>query len=204
MKNENGTKPFVDPSDERRTSRIATIPNIICMLRILGSIVLVVLALAGRDKVFLWLFVALAMSDWIDGKLAKLLNQRSIWGPQLDSTADAALYLALLVGSLVLRREVLQSELIWIIPVVASYALSTVAGFWRYRRWPSYHTRAAKISWFFILVGAVCLLGGWELWPLRVALAAVTLANLEALLITMLSPIWRADVETVFQILREH
>lgn len=188
---------------EARTDRVATIPNIICVLRILGSIVLVVLAANGRDQVFLWLFVALVMSDWVDGKLAILLNQRSTWGPRLDSWADAALYLALLIGSLLLRGEVLQSELEWVLPALASYALSTLAGFWRYRRWPSYHTRAAKTSCFLILAGAVCLLGGWDLWPLRIALAAVTLTNLEALLITILTPHWQADVESVFHVLRE-
>lgn len=189
--------------NEARTDRLATIPNIICVLRILGSILLVVLAANGRDQMFLWLFVVLAMSDWVDGKLAILLNQRSVWGPRLDSWADAALYLALLIGSLLLRGDVLQAEIEWILPALASYALSTLAGCWRYRRWPSYHTRAAKTSWFLILVGAVCLLGGWNLWPLRIALAAVTLTNLEALLITILTPSWQADVESVFHVLRE-
>jgi cardiolipin synthase len=186
-----------------RTDRIGTIPNIICVLRILGSIVLVVLAANGRDQVFLWLFVGLAISDWVDGKLAILLNQRSVWGPHLDSWADAALYFALFIGSILLRGDILQSEWEWLLPALASYALSTLAGCWKYRRWPSYHTRAAKTSWFLILVGAGCLLGGWNLWPLRVALAAVTLTNLEALLITILSPNWQTDVESIFHVLRE-
>jgi CDP-diacylglycerol--glycerol-3-phosphate 3-phosphatidyltransferase len=189
--------------NEARIDRFVTIPNIICLLRMLGSIVLVVLAVNGRDQVFLWLFVGLAMSDWVDGKLASLLNQRSVWGPSLDSWADAALYLALLIGAVLLRGDVLQSELQWILPALGSYALSTLAGYWKYRRWPSYHTRAAKTSWFLILVGAGCLLGGWNLWPLRIALAAVILTNLEALLITTLAPGWRSDVQSVFQILRE-
>ena len=189
--------------NEARIDRFVTIPNIICLLRMLGSIVLVVLAVNGRDQVFLWLFVGLAMSDWVDGKLASLLNQRSVWGPSLDSWADAALYLALLIGAVLLRGDVLQSELQWILPALGSYALSTLAGYWKYRRWPSYHTRAAKTSWFLILVGAGCLLGGWSVWPLRIALAAVALTNLEALLITILASGWRSDVESVFQILRE-
>ena len=67
-----------------RIDRIFTIPNLICVIRILGSLVLVGLAIGGRDRPFLWLFVALAMSDWIDGKLAILLNQRSRIGPHHD------------------------------------------------------------------------------------------------------------------------
>jgi CDP-diacylglycerol--glycerol-3-phosphate 3-phosphatidyltransferase len=189
--------------NEARRDRFFTIPNMICLLRMLGSIVLVVLAVNGRDQFFLWLFVALAISDWVDGKLAILLNQHSIWGPSLDSWADAGLYLALLIGAVLLRGDVLQSELKWILPALGSYGFSTLAGCWKYRRWPSYHTRAAKTSWFLILVGAGCLFGGWNLWPLRMALAAVILTNLEALLITTLVPGWRSDVGSVFQILRE-
>lgn len=142
------------------------------------------------------------MTDWLDGKLATLLDQRSVLGARLDSWADAALYTALLFGALWLHgRTTLASELLWIIPAVATYAISTATGFWKYRRWPSYHTRAAKTSWFLILVGAVCLFGGWSLWPLRIALFATTLTNLEALLITILSPTWRADVGSVFEVL---
>ena len=142
------------------------------------------------------------MSDWIDGKLAILLNQRSILGARLDSWADAALYAALLFGALWLHGESLVSEFVWIIPAIASYLVSTLAGFWKFKRWPSYHTRAAKTSWFLILVGAVCLFGGWGLWPLRVALIAITLTNLESLLITRLSSTWRADVGSILKVLR--
>ena len=136
-----------DP-DDKPLDRIFTIPNIICLIRILGSLVLVGLAIQGNDKVFLWLFVGLAMTDWIDGKLAILLHQRSVLGPRLDSLADAALYLALLVGLIGLRGDILAGQMNWIIPAVASYLLSTVAGYWKFRRWPTYHTRAAKTSWF--------------------------------------------------------
>jgi CDP-diacylglycerol--glycerol-3-phosphate 3-phosphatidyltransferase len=186
-----------------RTKRIATIPNIICVLRMLGSIVLLALAIGGHRVEFLWLFVALAMSDWVDGKLAVLLNQRSEWGPRLDSWADFALYSALLGGVLLLHGNTLQTEWQWIAPALTSYTLSTLAGFWRYHCWPSYHTRAAKTSWFLMLLGAVCLLADWRLWPLRIALAAVTLTNFEALLITYLSPNCRDDVGSACTIIRE-
>jgi cardiolipin synthase len=186
-----------------RTDRVVTVPNVICLVRLLGSMVLVAVACLGRGDVFLWLFVGLAMSDWVDGKLAILLNQRSVLGARLDSWADAALYMALLFGVLWLHGDTLKGELGWILPPLITYAISTLAGLWKYKRWPSYHTRAAKTSWFLILVAAVCLFGGWGLWPLRVAMVAVTITNLEALLITILSPSWSCDVGSVMRVLRE-
>ena len=191
-----------EPGGER-TNRVATVPNVICAIRILGSMVLVGLACAERREAFLWLFVALSMTDWLDGKLAILLKQKSVLGARLDSWADAALYIALFFGALWLHWRTLQSELVWIVPAVFSYAVSTAAGFWKFKRWPSYHTRAAKTSWFLILVGAVCLLGDWPLWPLRVALISVVITNLEGLLITMLIPAWRADVGSILRIMHD-
>ena len=190
-----------DPHE--RTDRLLTVPNIICVARLLGAPILVVFAVGGQRDPFLWLFVALAISDWVDGKLAILLNHRSVWGPRLDSWADMALYLALLIGSIILHGRTLLSEWGWIIPALAGYALTTGAGLWKYRCWPSYHTRAAKISWFLILIGSVCLLAEWNLWPLRIALVAIALTNIEALFITILAPDRHEDVESILQLLHE-
>ncbi|MCZ6831482.1 MAG: hypothetical protein O7F73_18185, partial [Gammaproteobacteria bacterium] len=98
---------------------------------------------------------------------------------------------------------ILRFELVWIIPALATYLISTAAGFWKYQRWPSYHTRAAKTSWFLIIVGAIGLFIDWSLWPLRIALAATTMTNLEAILITIISPTWRANVTSIYHAWRD-
>jgi hypothetical protein len=85
----------------------------------------------------------------------------------------------------------------WIDPPLASYALTTSAGLWKYRSRPSDHTQAAKISWSLILVGAVCLLAEWNLWPLQIALVSITLTNFEALFITILAPTRRENLESI-------
>ena len=182
--------------------RLITVPNVLSALRLPGSLVLVLLAAGGRDGAFLVLFVVLALSDWVDGKLAILLDQRSDFGARLDSWADAALYAALLLGVVWLRGEALRSEWWWVVVALACYAVSNGAALWKYRRWPSYHTRVAKVSWFLVLVGAVCLLGGWTPWPMRLGLAGVAVANLEGLCITLVSPRWQADVSSVREVLR--
>jgi len=190
-------------SEPRISNRILTVPNFICAIRLVGSFVLVAIAWLDQREVFLWLFLFLAMTDWVDGKLAILLNQRSVFGARLDSWADAALYAALLIGTVMIYGATLRFELAWIIAALASYLISTAAGFWKYRRWPSYHTRAAKTSWFLIMLGAIGLFTDWSLWPLRVALAAVTITNLEALSITIVSPAWRADVTSIYHAWRD-
>lgn len=192
------------PAGPYISNRLFTVPNVICAIRFVGSFALIPIAWIGQAELFLWVFLLLAMSDWIDGKLAILLNQRSVFGARLDSWADAALYGALLVGVLMMYGNILWAEISWLIPPVATYAISTAAGIWKYRRWPSYHTRAAKTGWFVIIVGIIGLSTDWSLWPLRIALAFVTLANLEALVITIISPAWRADVTSVYHAWRHN
>jgi CDP-diacylglycerol--glycerol-3-phosphate 3-phosphatidyltransferase len=100
--------------------------------------------------------------------------------------------------------ETLRAEIAWLIPALATYLISTAMGFWKYRRWPSYHTRAAKTGWFLIMIGATGLFTDWSLWPLRIALAFAALTNLEALAITIISPVWRADVTSIYHAWRDN
>lgn len=187
----------------RRSNRIVTTPNVLCAVRLACSPALVVLAVLEQPFWFLGLYLFLAFTDWLDGKLAILLDQRSVLGARLDSAADVTLYAALLFGGVWLTWDVIQSEVVWIGLAVGSYALSTAAGLWKFGRVPSYHTRAAKTSWLLILVAALLLFTNDLVWPLRAAMVFVLLTNGEALLITWVLRDWQADVASVFHAFRE-
>lgn len=186
----------VDAGPER-SDRILTIPNVICAIRLAGACSLLGVALAGHVSLFTWMFVGLSLSDWIDGKLARWLNQRSVFGARLDSFADSVLYGMLVFGMCCLRWDVLRHELWWIGMATASYVLTTSAGLWKFGKIPSYHTYGAKTSHWLTLAGAVCLLLDVAVWPFRVALTAVTLTNLEATAMTALLREWRADLPSI-------
>ncbi|MBT8114988.1 MAG: CDP-alcohol phosphatidyltransferase family protein [Arenicella sp.] len=192
-----------DPDTPYISNRVMTVPNIICMIRLVGSFILLPIAWQGNSQLFLWLFLFLAITDWIDGKLAILLNQRSVLGARLDSWADAALYAALLFGLITIYREILSEELGWILPAIGTYLISTTVGFLKYRRWPSYHTRAAKTAWLVTLIAVISLFSDWSIWPLRIAAVTVVMTNLEALLITLISPTWQVDVTSIYHAWRD-
>ncbi len=192
-----------DQAEALISNRLLTIPNLLCLIRLAGSFVLVAIAWLNLPETFLYLFLFLAMTDWLDGKLAILLNQRSVFGARLDSWADAALYFALLAGLIRLYGETLYLEIIWVIPALASYLISTAAGFWKYKRWPSYHTLSAKTSWLLTIIAVLGLFTDWSLWPFRIALLVITITNLEAILITSVSPVWRADISSIFHVWRK-
>ncbi len=189
-----------EPRDARYKDSIFTIPNVICMGRMAGSLVLLAFAVAGWRYWFVGLFLILSLSDWIDGKLARWLHQRSDLGARLDSAADAALYAALIGGALILSWNLLQHELIWLAVGIGSYFLTSGAGLWKYGRVPAYHTYGAKLTQWVALVAGICLVLHWSVWPFRIAVIAVTLTNLEATTITCVLKEWRADVLTLFHV----
>jgi phosphatidylglycerophosphate synthase len=132
VKRSDKDKETLDVAEPEIFDRILTIPNLLCLVRLAGSFILVPIAWQGRNEVFLWCFIFLAMTDWVDGKLAILLNQRTVLGARLDSWADAALYVALLFGVVTLYGDSLRSELAWIASALVTYLISITAGFWKY------------------------------------------------------------------------
>ncbi len=75
---------------------ILTLPNLISFLRLL-CVPLFLILLFGRDNraAAAWLLGILGMTDWVDGYLARRLDQVSELGKALDPIADR---LALIVG----------------------------------------------------------------------------------------------------------
>lgn len=179
-----------------------TVPNAISVLRILGAVPLLWAAHEGHRQLFLGILVLILLSDWIDGTLANVLDQRTEVGARLDSAADAVMYAAVALSFWWMEGEVVRERMGWFLGVLGTWVLSAVVAFARFGRMPSYHTRAAKVSW--LAAGTVAV--GWLLigltWPIPWALGLVILTNLEAAVIGLVLPAWRADVPTLANALR--
>ncbi|MDP1925289.1 MAG: CDP-alcohol phosphatidyltransferase family protein [Thiobacillus sp.] len=77
--------------------RVFNLPNVITLLRLAAMPVVAWLILQQRWEAACWLFLAAAVSDGIDGMLARWLNQMTQLGAALDSVADKALGVVTLV-----------------------------------------------------------------------------------------------------------
>jgi CDP-diacylglycerol--glycerol-3-phosphate 3-phosphatidyltransferase len=174
------------------------VPNLLCVVRLLGSPVLVWAGWSDLAMLCLGLFAFLSLTDWLDGKLAKLLRQETEFGARLDTVADVTFYACTLLALVGLRGPLLRQEAVWIGLALVSYGVSVAAGLLKYRRMPSYHTRLAKTSWLLMFVCVIAFLATGSPWAVRIAAAGVLLTNLEATLITFLLPTWRANVPSVF------
>ncbi|AYF73780.1 CDP-alcohol phosphatidyltransferase family protein [Nocardia yunnanensis] len=84
------------------SDRIFTVPNILSVLRLIGVPVFLWLLLAEKaDGWAFALLVASGITDWADGKLARLLDQSSKLGALLDPLVDRLYLLATLGGFLI-------------------------------------------------------------------------------------------------------
>jgi CDP-diacylglycerol--serine O-phosphatidyltransferase len=68
--------------------KLFTIPNIITCLNLLMGCAALISAFRGELKFAFWFIVAGALFDFMDGLFARLLNQYSPVGKELDSLAD--------------------------------------------------------------------------------------------------------------------
>lgn len=181
--------------------RAWTVPNLISAARILGVIPLLWLAWEGERLPFLWVMLFLLATDWIDGKLAVALDCETIVGARLDSAADALMYAAFALAFWWLEGDAVRREIGWLLAVLATWGLSGAIGLVRFGRLPSYHTLGAKVSWFVVGVVAVIWLVTGRAGAVPWALGLVILTNVEAAMIGLVLPQWRANVPTLLHAL---
>jgi len=89
-----------------RQERVGTIPNMISFALLAGVPVLLGLVIGVRTQAGDWwplgLLAAAGLSDWLDGKIARAMNQQSRVGELLDPAADR-LYIVSTVVALAIR-----------------------------------------------------------------------------------------------------
>ncbi len=88
-------------SEAVTTNRVLTIPNLVTFLRLLGvPLFWWVLLVDDNLALAAWLMFAIGWTDWIDGYLARRLNQVSALGKALDPIADRLLIASAIIGGL--------------------------------------------------------------------------------------------------------
>ena len=84
---------------ESQPAKVWTLPNILSMVRLAGVPVFLWLVLGPEwDGWALVLLMVAGVTDWLDGYLARKLDQRSTLGEILDPVADRLYILAVVVG----------------------------------------------------------------------------------------------------------
>jgi cardiolipin synthase len=83
-------------ANSARMLPVFTLPNLLTLSRLLLAPVVAWRLLAHDVEGAFWLFVIAAITDLLDGNLARWLNQRSVLGAWLDPIADKVMLLSTL------------------------------------------------------------------------------------------------------------
>lgn len=122
--------------DQTEHSRVWTVPNLLSMLRLAGVPVFLWLVLGPEaDGLALALLMVAGVTDYLDGYLARRLDQRSTVGEILDPVADRLYILAVVLG-LALREIIpwwvavllpLRDLLLWgLVPILRTRGFSAL------------------------------------------------------------------------------
>jgi len=167
---------------ERTASdRILTLPNAVSFARLLGvGLFWWVLVVDDNIALAAWLIFIIGWTDWIDGYLARKLDQVTKLGKALDPVADRLMIVSAVVGGLIvgvvppiiaiplLVREVLMGVLTAVLAYRGGGTLDVrylgkVATFALYGAIPAFYLAAAGfreplmlvLAWFFGFLGLV-------------------------------------------------
>ncbi|UCR89814.1 CDP-diacylglycerol--glycerol-3-phosphate 3-phosphatidyltransferase [Mycetocola spongiae] len=89
---------MVDKAEDEVSDHILTLPNLLSFLRLALVPVFLVLLVEGHDLEALVILAISGITDFLDGYLARKLNQVSKLGKLLDPAADRLYILAALLG----------------------------------------------------------------------------------------------------------
>lgn len=110
------------------SERKLTLPNLLTGLRLLLAPVVLWRVQAGDMEGAFWAFVVAALTDLLDGNIARLFNQRSVLGAWLDPIADKTMLLTTLFA--LVWAEVLPG---WLLIVVLARDSVVLLGAAAYR-----------------------------------------------------------------------
>ncbi|MFE5503228.1 CDP-alcohol phosphatidyltransferase family protein [Amycolatopsis japonica] len=113
-------EPSVTSEEPSLLRQALNVPNMLSILRLAGVPVFLWLLLGPKEDGWaLALLVFSALTDWLDGKLARWLNQMSRLGQLLDPAADRLYILATLIAFLI--RDIIPWWLV--VPLVVREAV---------------------------------------------------------------------------------
>ena len=143
--------------------------------------------LAGLGKAS-WLAVgvaAAAVTDVIDGALARRLHQTTERGSRLDSLADHLLSASIVCWLIWLRPGFVRNELLWLVGWAALGSTALLVGWAKHGRLGDLHLYSAKVAGTLAYVFAiwVLLFGTYSRSVFRIVATLCVIAALETLLV---------------------
>jgi cardiolipin synthase (CMP-forming) len=169
-----------------KNENILNVPNAISFYRLIMFPVILVLALLGREQLFVILLCISLISDILDGFIARTFKQVTRLGAALDNLADIGTYILALYGIFAFRWEDIQPHAWLLYLFLGIFILSYIVAFIRFGKIPGLHLYGAVAAgyiqgvFFFVL-----FVWGFNLWFYYIAVGWGVLAYIEKIFVLL-------------------
>jgi len=167
--------------------RISTLPNLLSAARLLILPVLWVFALRDMPRVVAVGLVVAALTDSLDGIIARRLGQVSEFGSKLDSLADNLFKPSVVAWLLILEPELFSDHPIELLVAIGLYAASVTVGLVKFKRFGNLHLYSGKVGSLaqYIFIFSALIFPGYNQLLFYLAVGMFILSNTEALLLQL-------------------
>lgn len=172
-------------------------PNLVSSIRILIAPLLFVFSFLQMEYWFLGALIFSALTDVLDGYIARKYNMITPLGAHLDSWGDATIYGTMAICAWILWPETTQRELLYYTLILFSFLLPALIGLIKFGKMTGYHTWSVKIAVLATFIGYIALYSDVARWPFVLAACLAVIAGIEEILITIVLREEKTDVRSI-------
>ncbi|MGN1156517.1 MAG: CDP-alcohol phosphatidyltransferase family protein [Agathobacter sp.] len=183
--------------DERQNNHQLNIANLITLLRIAGTISL--LMLKPLSAGFFWVYALTGLTDVLDGWIARKTKTASDFGARLDSIADLLFYAVILIRILPMLLVKLPSEIWYVVAAVLCIRISAyIIAAIKYRLFASLHTYLNKLTGATVFLIPFSLITDYTVAFCWIVSAVAMAASLEELVIHIRRKDYCSTAKSIF------
>lgn len=175
---------------------IKSIPDMITMIRIIGSVIL--LKVKPLGILFFFIYALSVLSDVMDGYLARKINACTASGAVFDSIADAIFFFVMLIIFMPVLSWT-KTIIIWIASIAFMRILSSIIGFVRYHKSAMLHTYLNKLTGFMLSLFPVIYISAGVHWTVIILCIIASAASIEELVINICSKKLDRNIISIFK-----
>jgi cardiolipin synthase len=180
------------------------LPNLLSIYRLLSFPFLLVIALAGFERLFVILLCINLVTDILDGWIARQFNMQTEIGAKLDSIADMGTFLLAFLGIYLFKLADFRPHAISFLTFIGLFVISHVLSVIKFGRFPSLHLYSWKIGgyiqgfFFFVL-----FVFGFNTPFYYVMVSWGIAAFTEHIIIQLIIPEMRSNAKGLYWVLRD-
>jgi len=179
---------------------IKSLPNQLTFLRVLSIPILWLFALLQFKVAFVIVFAFAALTDILDGYLARRLKKESDFGAWFDSLADNIIAASLIFWIWLLLPELLRENMVLILIVFGLFLLSLLMGYIKYKKMVDYHLYTNKAANVFLYVFFLhALLFGIHILFFYLTILIIAVGLLEEIAMTLTHDKVESNKKSVFK-----